>query len=78
MALEKKFLEVMETISEESTKDTRLKKEEVVDMDDAVSKHNKSKSVFSAKKYKAYLHTCRHGENGENRPCTREIIEEKS
>lgn len=42
---------------------------------EAREKHRVERNSLGSR-FKAYVHICRHGENGNNLPCTRELIEE--
>jgi len=56
----------------------RIKWEKIRDKSDALREHNKisNKTDLSGKKYEARYHIHRHALNGDNRPCTTELIEE--
>jgi len=75
----KTYLEVEEILSDADVlqgKDSLIKKEDVKDKAEAVAKHALIRDSLSGKKYRAYFHVCRHGSNGNNESCSREIIEE--
>ncbi len=75
----KTYLEIEETLSDADVllgKDSLIKKEEVKDKVEAVAKHSQSKDSLTGKKYRAYFHVCRHGSDGNNESCSREIIAE--
>jgi len=56
----------------------KIKWKKVKDKKDALKEHNKisNKTSLLGKKYKAKYHIHRHALNGNNRPCTTELIEE--
>jgi ACT domain-containing protein len=76
---DKTYFEVEEILSDADVlqgKDSLIKKEDVKDKADAVAKHALSKDSLTGKKYRAYFHVCRHGVDGCNESCSREIIAE--
>ena len=75
----KTYFEVEEILSDADAlqgKDSLIKKEEVKDKAEAVAKHALAKNSLASKKYRAYFHVCRHGSDGNNESCSREIIAE--
>lgn len=75
----KTYFEVEEILSDADVllgKDSLIKKEEVKDKAEAAAKYTLSKDSLAGKKYRAYFHVCRHGADGNNESCSREIIAE--
>lgn len=78
--MEKSFLEIREITGKKNPFGLPIVntviETEVSSLDNAKAKLESERSRLKGKKCKVYLHVCRHGENGENLPCSYRLIEE--
>lgn len=70
-----KFLEIIEQ-SKTAEAEIKIVKIKIKDKAEALEKLPEEEKAFVDKKYIARLHTCRHGNNGKNQPCSVEILKE--
>ena len=74
---ERRILEILE----EATDERGEKAERIIESVEVRDKHHARRSYaqrkrkHAGKKIRARIHICRHGENGNNLPCTLEAIE---